>query len=77
MTRQPSPEHDPQGDAKSLAQKAQWERDRKVQVTLRPLRYEYARGADGRPVTDVHGVVRVEHAPGRGFAASWDRTDYS
>ncbi len=40
---QPSPEHDAAGYARNQAQKAQWERDRRVQVTLRPLKYAYQR----------------------------------
>jgi hypothetical protein len=52
---QPSPEHDSVGYSRRQAQKAQWERDRRVAVTLRPLKYEYQRGADGRPIRDVNG----------------------
>lgn len=52
---EPSPEHDPDGYSRNQAQKAHWERDRRVQVTLRPLKYRYQRGADGRPATDVSG----------------------
>jgi hypothetical protein len=52
---EPSPEHDPEGYARNLAQKAHWERDRRVQVTLRPLKYRYVRDADGRPATDPSG----------------------
>lgn len=51
----PSPEHDPDGYARNLAQKSRWERDQRVAVTLRPLKYEYARDATGRHATDVHG----------------------
>lgn len=60
---QPSQEHDANGYARSLAQMAQWERDRKVRVTLRPLKYEYMRGADGRHATDVHGNKIVTGPP--------------
>lgn len=56
---QPSPEHDPDGYARSQAQKAHWERDRRVTVTLRPLKYEYQRAADGRPASDVYGRIIV------------------
>lgn len=51
----PAPEHAPDAYARNLAQKAQWERDRRVEVTLRPLKYEYQRAADGRPATDADG----------------------
>jgi NYN domain len=60
---QPSPEHDSNGYARRQAQKARWERDPHVTVTLRPLKYEYQRGADGRPVTDVNGNRLVVGAP--------------
>lgn len=51
----PAPEHDPAAYARNLAQKAQWERDRRVTVTLRPLKYEYERDAQGSPATDSDG----------------------
>ena len=51
----PSPEHDPRAYDRSQAQKAHWERDKRVEVTLRPLKYEYARDADGRPASDADG----------------------
>ena len=38
---QPSVDHDPPGYARNQAQKSQWERDPRVQVTLHPLKYEY------------------------------------
>jgi hypothetical protein len=52
---EPSPEHDPDGYARNQAQKARWERDPLVQVTLRPLKYRYDRTADGRIATDAAG----------------------
>ena len=52
---QPSPDHDPRGYARRQAQKAQWERDKRVSVTLRALKYEYQRDASGQFVTDVDG----------------------
>lgn len=52
---QPSNKHDPGDYARSLAQKAQWERDPRVHVTLRPLRYTVQRDATGRPMHDVNG----------------------
>jgi uncharacterized LabA/DUF88 family protein len=51
----PSPEHDADAYDRSQAQRAQWERDKRVYVTLRPLKYEYARAADGRPASDSDG----------------------
>lgn len=52
---QPSPEHDPDGYSGNQSQKAQWERDARVRVTLRPLKYRYQRTASGRVATDVAG----------------------
>jgi hypothetical protein len=60
---QPSPEHDAQGYARSLAQKSHWERDRRVAVTLRPLKYEYQRDATGRLATDHLGRKIVLSGP--------------
>lgn len=55
---EPSPEHDPKDYARSQSQKAQWERDRRVEVTLRPLTYDYERDADGHPVK-LHDGRRI------------------
>ncbi len=48
----PSAEHDPDSYARNLAQKAHWERDARVRVTHRPLKYEYVRDSEGSP---AHG----------------------
>ncbi len=60
---QPSPEHNSKGYARNQAQKAQWERDRRVRVTLRPLKYEYERDANGRIATDPAGEKIVKGPP--------------
>lgn len=60
---QPSPDHDQDGYARSLAQKSHWERERRVEVTLRPLKYEYLRDASGRPATDSDGRRIVSGPP--------------
>ena len=39
----PSDDHDPDGYARNQAQKSAWERDPRVRVTLRPLKYRYQR----------------------------------
>lgn len=52
---EPSAEHDPNDYARSQRQKSHWERDARVQVTLRPLKYEYQRDAEGRPATSHDG----------------------
>jgi hypothetical protein len=59
----PAPEHDPKGYARNLAQKSQWERDDRVRVTLRPLKYEYQRDAMGRHATDINGKKIVTGRP--------------
>ncbi len=52
---EPSATHDPNDYARSQRQKSHWERDARVQVTLRPLKYEYQRDAQGRPATLYDG----------------------
>lgn len=61
---QPSPEHDPHGYARSLAQQSQWQRDHRVTVTLRPLKYDYQRDATGGFVRDIYGQ-RITVGPPR------------
>lgn len=56
---QPSPEHDSAAYARNQAQKAQWERDPRVAVHLRPLKYDYLRDVDGRVITDGNGEKQV------------------
>jgi uncharacterized LabA/DUF88 family protein len=51
----PSAEHDPKSYARNLAQKAHWERDRRVHVTYRPLKYRYQRDDDGRLTIGLDG----------------------
>ncbi len=53
---EPSPEHDPRDYARSQSQKANWERNHRVRVTLRPLKYDYQRDASGRPATLSDGI---------------------
>jgi hypothetical protein len=60
---QPSAVHDPEGYGRNQAQKSQWERDRRVQVTLRPLKYDYQRDATGRHATDHDGKKIVMGTP--------------
>jgi len=52
---QPSSEHDPKPYARNQAQKARWERDQRVTVQLRPLKYRYERDSSGQPLIDVDG----------------------
>lgn len=60
---EPSPDHDPRAHARNQAQKAQWERDPRVSVTLRPLKYRYKRDAAGRALTDPVTGVKIPDGP--------------
>lgn len=56
----PSAENDPKPYARNLAQQTEWERDPRVTVTLRPLKYTYERTADGRKATDQRGRPMIK-----------------
>jgi len=55
----PSSKHDPKLYARNQAQKSEWERDRKVKVTLRPLKYEYKWETNGEKATNEEGTPIV------------------
>ncbi|MBI3430185.1 MAG: NYN domain-containing protein [Actinobacteria bacterium] len=55
----PSSKHEPKLYARNQAQKSEWERDRKVKVTLRPLKYKYERMANGEKAIDEKGAPIV------------------
>jgi len=55
----PSPVHDPKPYARNQAQKDDWQRDARVAVTLRPLKYRYQRTVSGQKATDINGVPIV------------------
>lgn len=59
----PSSDHEPAAYARNLAQKAHWERDKRVTVTHRPLRYRYQRDTNGRPATDPRTGLRIPVGP--------------
>ncbi|UUT36420.1 hypothetical protein [Microbacterium elymi] len=59
----PSADIDPKAYARNLAQKAHWEQDPRVSVTLRPLKYRYARAQDGRKATDAAGRFILNGKP--------------
>lgn len=63
---EPSAEHDPSSYARSQAQKAHWERDRRVHVHLRPLRYDLVRDEHGAYALDDRGrkIVRNKREKG-------------
>lgn len=60
---EPSPDHEPKAHARNQAQKAQWERDKRVAVTLRPLKYRYQRDENGRAITDPVTGIKVPSGP--------------
>lgn len=62
----PSSEYDPADNARSLAQQHHWQRDRRVHVILRPLRYRIERDATGRPLRDVNGRVTINEKREKG-----------
>lgn len=59
----PAAEHDPKGYSRNLSQQSHWERDDRVSVFLRPLKYEYQRDATGRHASDLDGKKIVIGSP--------------
>jgi len=57
---QPSAEHDPKPYARNQAQRAHWERDPRVAVTLRPLKYRYELDSVGRTLVGGDGKKIVK-----------------
>ena len=55
----PSSAHDPDAYARNLAQKAEWERDSRVLVTHRPLKYRYEYDGQGKKVSDAAGNLVI------------------
>lgn len=51
----PSADHDPKAYARNLAQQAHWERDPRVRVHLRALKYEYRRDENGSKIVGPDG----------------------
>jgi hypothetical protein len=62
----PSSKHNPKAYARSLAQQARWERDRRVQVHLRPLQYRPRYDSQGSPVRDQDGNEIIEEVREKG-----------
>ena len=63
----PSPIEDPKPYARSLAQRSHWERDRRVQVTHRPLKYYYKRDTMGNKILDAAGRAEIEKKEEKGI----------
>lgn len=51
----PSAAVDPKPYARNLEQQIEWQRDRRVSVLLRPLKYSYKKTIDGRKAVDANG----------------------
>lgn len=64
---QPSVEHDPKPYARNQAQKAHWERDQRVTVTHRPLKYRYEHDSEGRLLLGADGNKVVESKGEKGI----------
>ncbi len=64
---QPSPEHDPKPYARNQAQKARWERDQRVTVTYRPLKYRYQRDNAGDLIFGAEGKRIVQSKEEKGI----------
>jgi hypothetical protein len=58
----PHADHDWEQNRRCLDQASQWRSDGAV-VELRDLKYKYRRGADGRPIKDIHGKKEPEGRP--------------
>lgn len=60
----PHVDYDPAQHARNLAQRERWLKDGATAVELRDLKYEHQRGADGKPILDIHGK-KIAVGPGR------------
>jgi uncharacterized LabA/DUF88 family protein len=56
----PSADYDPESYGRNLAQKSHWERDSRVKVTHRPLKYQYVRDSEGRAAQGPDGKRIVQ-----------------
>ncbi|ASR34272.1 hypothetical protein BAY61_03875 [Prauserella marina] len=62
----PSAKHDQKAYARNQAQKAHWERDPRVAVHLRPLKYDYERDENGKKVVGSNGDYIVKSRSEKG-----------
>ena len=63
----PSSEYEPRANSYNMRQKAHWERDPRVKVMHRPLRYELQRTYDGTPERDEDGRVVINFKEEKGI----------
>lgn len=64
---QPSSEHDPKPYARNQAQQARWQRDPRVIVEMRPLKYTYVYDGNGKKVCDANGRLIVKGKQEKGI----------
>jgi hypothetical protein len=62
----PLQQYEPKAYARSLAQQANWERDRRVKVHLRPLHYRPRYDSQGTPMLDADGKKIIEEVREKG-----------
>lgn len=62
----PLQQYEPKQYARSLAQQANWERDRRVKVHLRPLYYRAKYDSQGTPILDANGNRIIEEVREKG-----------
>lgn len=55
----PSNQHQPEEYARNLTQAAYWQRDSRVLVTHRTLKYSYLRSEDGSVIKNEHGIPTI------------------
>jgi len=63
----PSPKEDKKSYGRSLAQKSEWERDRRVNVIYRPLKYYYKRDTSGSILLDSNGKSIIDKVEEKGI----------
>lgn len=63
----PANDVDPDGYSRNQAQKAEWEKDNRIGVQYRPLKYVYDRTRDGDISTDDRGRAKVKKVQEKGI----------
>jgi hypothetical protein len=59
----PHSAHEPRKNAWNKAQMSEWERDSRVKVTHRPLKYDYQRDTEGKRILEANGAPIVIWPP--------------